>query len=387
MAEQVDRTQDYLLVGGGLQNCLIALLLLHRDPDTRMSLLERGPVLGGNHTWSFHLADVPDGCQEALAPAIQYTWEAYDVLFPALRRTVRCGYGTILSDHLHKLLVEHFAAAPNAHLMLNTPVNAVKANQVRLEDGAVLYGRTVIDARGVRASDVESGAGYQKFVGLELELERPGPYFHPVLMDARVPQIGGFRFFYVLPFSPKRVLVEDTRFSDEPSLDVEGLRRAVLDYAKEKGLAVKDVVRMESGVLPMPYATKRDWPSMAPLQAGYAGGFLHPATGYSFPVALRLAQLIADKAPAPPTDSEWANFLRKHQQQYRFASFLNRLLFTAYAPEQRFHIFQRFYHLSEPVIERFYRLEMTGRDRARIFLGRPPRGFSFRRLLEGAPKS
>jgi lycopene beta-cyclase len=104
-------------------------------------------------------------------------------------------------------------------------------------------------------------------------------------------------------------------------------------------------------------------------------------------VALRLARHIADRAPETPFDATWPEFLRAHQQQYRFAAFLNRLLFTAYMPAQRYHIFQRFYHLPEPVIERFYRLEMTGRDKARIFLGRPPRGFSFRRLLEGAPKS
>ena len=144
---------------------------------------------------------------------------------------------------------------------------------------------------------------------------------------------------------------------------------------------------MESGVLPMPYSTKPDWTRSNPLTAGYAGGFLHPATGYSFPVAVRLAQYIADRAPSPTLGEDWTAFLGKHQQQYRFASFLNRLLFTAYPPDQRFHVFQRFYHLPEAVIERFYRLEMTRRDRARIFIGRPPRGFSFRRLLEGAPKS
>lgn len=387
MVESDARPQDYLLVGGGLQNGLLALLLLHRDPHARISLIEQAATLGGNHTWSFHQSDVPADCAEALAPLIQYTWDRYDVCFPSLRRTVRCGYASILSEHLHAVLMARFAAAPNAELRLNTTVDAVAHDSVTLANGTVLRGHTVIDARGRGAGTVDGGTGYQKFVGLDLQLERPGPFTHPVLMDARVQQRDGFRFFYVLPFAPDRVLVEDTRFSDRPNLDVAELRHAVLRYAEEQGLAIREILRTEQGVLPMPWSASPACAVSPPLVAGYAGGFLHPATGYSFPVALRLARHIADRAPETPFDAAWPEFLRAHQQQYRFAAFLNRLLFTAYAPAQRYHIIQRFYHLPEPVIERFYRLDMTGRDKARIFLGRPPRGFSFRRLLEGAPKS
>jgi len=50
---------DYLLVGGGLQSALIALALLQREPTPSIAVVEREPLLGGNHTWCFHAADVP----------------------------------------------------------------------------------------------------------------------------------------------------------------------------------------------------------------------------------------------------------------------------------------------------------------------------------------
>ena len=56
---------DYILVGGGLQNALIALLLAERRPGTTLALLEREERLGGNHTWSFHDTDVAGAARDA----------------------------------------------------------------------------------------------------------------------------------------------------------------------------------------------------------------------------------------------------------------------------------------------------------------------------------
>jgi lycopene beta-cyclase len=62
------------------------------------------------------------------------------------------------------------------------------------------------------------------------------------------------------------------------------------------------------------------------------------------------------------------------------------MLFGAFAPQERYHVLERFYRLPESTIRRFYALETLAMDRARILCGRPPRGFSLRRLLaSGAP--
>ncbi len=385
VANPAAHTFDYLLAGGGLQNGLIAWLLLKRDPMARVALIEVGDCLGGNHTWSYHATDVPKAHEEELTPLAQYAWSAYQVHFPRYVRHVKLGYRSLHSSHLDQLLRRQFLRSPNARLLLSTRAAEVHGDHVVLESGEILYGRTVIDARGPMIDASANGStGYQKFVGLELQLNAPGPARVPILMDACVPQEDGFRFFYVLPYMPDRVLIEDTRFSDCPDLDVAALEASVLTYAAELGYDVKSVIRRESGVLPMPWIARRDWPRTMPLVAGYGGGFIHPATGYSFPVALRVALHVAAAAPGSPFGPEWDQLVARHQQQYRFAAFLNRLLFTAYEPENRYHIFKRFYHQPEETIARFYRLALDRADMARMFTGRPPRGFSVKRLVKGA---
>jgi lycopene beta-cyclase len=45
------------------------------------------------------------------------------------------------------------------------------------------------------------------------------------------------------------------------------------------------------------------------------------------------------------------------------------------------NVFERFYRMPETVIGRFYALALTRFDRARLLIGRPPRGFSLRSTL------
>jgi len=378
-------TFDHLLVGGGLQNGLIAWLLLQRDPAARVALIEAEDCIGGNHTWSFHATDVPEHVQELVAPLAQHSWHEYQVHFPGIIRHVHLGYRSLHSGHLDRLLRTQFSSAPNARLLLSSNVTEVHSDRVMLATGTELYGRTVIDARGpVLDSTPKVRAGYQKFVGMELSLAAPARTPSPILMDACVPQEDGFRFFYVLPFSPDRVLIEDTRFSEDPTLDHAALETGIFQYAHERGYEVGHVLRRESGVLPMPYVARSAWSRAMPLAVGYGGGFMHPATGYSFPVALRVALHVAECAPESPLGAGWDNLVRRHRTQYRFATFLNRLLFTAYSPEDRYHIFQQFYQQPDAAIGRFYRLELERSDMARMFTGTPPRGFSIKRMVEGA---
>lgn len=376
---------DHLLVGGGLQNGLIAWLLLQRDPGAKVALIEAGDCIGGNHTWSYHATDVPEHVQELVAPLAQHVWDEYQVHFPGIIRHVRLGYRSLHSSHLDRLLRMQFTSAPNARMLLSSTVSEVHSDRVVLASGTELYGRTIIDARGP-SLNASPGVrtGYQKFVGLELSLAAPPRTRSPILMDACVPQEDGFRFFYVLPFASDRVLIEDTRFSEDSALDQADLEEGILHYARARGYDVNQILRRESGVLPMPYVSRSAWSRAMPLAAGYGGGFMHPATGYSFPVALRVALHVAACAPESPLGAGWDNLLRRHRTQYRFATFLNRLLFTAYSPEDRYHIFQQFYQQSDAAIARFYRLELERSDMARMFTGAPPRGFSIKRMVEGA---
>ena len=64
-------------------------------------------------------------------------------------------------------------------------------------------------------------------MGQELELESNHGLEQPILMDATVPQVGGFRFVYVLPWTASSVLVEDTLYTDTPVIDHVTCRQAI----------------------------------------------------------------------------------------------------------------------------------------------------------------
>jgi len=369
---------DYVLVGGGLQNALLTLALQDRQPAASIALVERGSRLAGNHTWSFHAGDVPPASLGWLEALVAHRWPACEVRFPGLSRTLTHGYATIPSTRVDAVVRERLAG-PRSRLLTGAEVVEVRAHEVRLADDRRIEGALVVDARGPDAPPTTSGRmGFQKFLGLELELARPAGLSRPLIMDGTVPQIDGFHFAYVLPLAADRLLVEDTYFSDSPSLDHDALRARVRQYAGGHGFEVARVLREETGVLPMPWGGPLPRPSASPLVAGYQGGWFHPATGYSLPVAVRLAERVASVLPGAPLGPALLDLARRHRGQARYARLLNWLLFCAYPPGERWHILERFYRLPEPTIERFYALQMTGADRARLLLGRPPRGFSVR---------
>lgn len=381
-----------VLVGAGLQNALIALAALDARPDQRVVVLERAERACGNHTWCFHESDVPVPLRGLVSGLTAHQWPSYDVRFPERSRRVEIGYACMESRALAEILDARLAAAPNGLLRTGADVRAVDARGVTLASGERVEGDLVVDARGP-SREPDAKAGYQKFLGVELAVDAPHGLERPLLMDATLEQVDGFRFLYVLPLGPSRLLVEDTVFSASPTLDVPAWRTRVLDEARARGWLASGptpevVVREEHGVLPMPWSgSGPEVQDAGPLRAGYQGRWFHPATGYSAPLAMRLAALIQrhlDRPSALFGSEDYRRLVRHERRQTRFARFLNRLLFTGVEPDTRWTVFDRFYTHPEAVISRFYACALTPGDRVRMLVGRPPRGFSVRHALAGS---
>lgn len=367
---------DLVIAGGGLQAALVALAAHARAPAARVAIVERGATLGGNHTWCFHDTDVTPAIAGWLAPLVGARWQGHDVAFPRYRRTLAGGYAAIASAD-----VDRVVRAIGATVITGARVDDVAAGAVTLADGRTLAADWAIDARGpdrLAAGD----AGYQKFVGLELALAGPHGLTRPMLMDACVAQRDGFRFLYVLPLAPDRLLVEDTRFSDRPFLDVAAVAADAQAYADEHGWR-GEVVRREHGVLPMPFDCAVTPPRPGLIVAGYQGGWLHPVTGYSLPTAARLADALAVGLATDDVAGAVARAAAAQADQLAFANRMTSMMFRWFAPDRRREALAHFYRLPADVIARFYALALTRGDRARLFLRRPPRGLSWRAIVGG----
>ena len=373
---------DHVIVGGGLQGCLLVHALAHHRPGARVVLIERGSDLCGNHTWSFHESDVPQPARVWFDPLVAHRWPGYLVRFPGLSRRVGIPYATISSAGLraatHRLAVEAGRQAGRGGLVIRSgeACEIVSPTQVRLGDGSLIDGATVVDCRGRAASPGQPrGAGYQSFIGHEFRLARRWPATEPTVMDVREDQACGFEFLYELPFGPDRVLLEYTRFSEEPTCDESRAETLIAARLAEAGVDATERVRTERGCLPMPYAA----PARAPVVSvagGYAGGWYHAATGYSMPLAARFADIVARAAPERVA-ADLAAAAADDSLRRGFTRFLNRLLFCLVTPRDRWKIFRRFYGvLSEDRIARFYAHRFTVTDAARIVIGRPPSGLA-----------
>ena len=336
-------------------------------------MLEAGERLGGNHTWSFHDTDISAEARAWVQPFIAHSWTEQQVRFPKHSRMLAAGYNTIFSETLHKAA----SALLQDCVSFSTRVQSVEPTHVELAGGEILRAPCVIDARGLGRVDGLTIA-YQKFVGLEVRFDKPHGQDHPIIMDATVPQRDGYRFIYTLPFTADRMLIEDTYYSDTPALDVPGLRELCLAYARNRGWSVAEVLREEQGVLPI--VLSGDLEAVLQRKAngvpglGLRAGFFHHTTSYSFPFAVRCADAIAamDSLKSDALDRAIQKWARQHWQDQRFFRLLNRMLFWAAKPDQRYRVLERFYELRQPLIERFYSSSLTTADQARILMGWPP---------------
>lgn len=362
---------DVVIAGGGLAGGLIALRLKARDPALKVIVLEAGATLGGVHTWSHFATDVSADIDAWLAPLIVYRWDGYEVRFPDHRRTLTTPYRSVTSERFHAVV----SAALGEDAWTCAAVAGLAADHVTLADGRVVGAPCVIDARGPRETP-HLALGWQKFVGVEVELTAPHGLTRPIIMDATVDQLDGYRFLYSLPFSPTRLLIEDTRYSDGGDLDVPALRQAVVDYAAAQCWTIAEVVREEIGVLPIALGGDIDahWRETSLPQAGLRAALFQPITGYSLPDAARLADEIA-ALPALTTATVRACVEARSRQRWAERAYyrlLNRMLFKAARPGRRYVVLQRFYRLGQGLVERFYAARITLADKARILIGKPP---------------
>lgn len=358
-----------VIVGGGLAGSLAAWRLHAVRADLTVTLIEAGPALGGNHTWSCHATDLAAASHAWLAPLITHRWPRHEVAFPSRRRTIAHDYCSMTSARLHEVV----SAAIGSCLRLDTAVDAVTPTSVRLSAGEVIDGAVVIDARG--AAPVPVPLGWQTFLGQEVVCAAPHGVVHPMLMDATVPQDGAFKFIYLLPWSPDRLLIEDTAYADTPGVDAPAARLAIEHYAAARGWQVREVAREETGSLPIPLGGHIDafWEGDV-ARIGMRAGLFHPTTGYSLPDAVTTTEQLARLDPFTPERvySEMRQLATRRWHERGFFRLLNRWLFRAARPEERGRILEQFYGRPADLIARFYGARLSAGDRLRLVAGRPP---------------
>ena len=365
------RRTSLLLAGGGLANGLMAYRLAQKRPEISVRLVESGDRLGGNHTWSYFDTDV-GSAGDWIDIFVAKSWSAYEVRFPKRRRRIANAYRSITSGRFHEVLT----AKLGDRVVLNSRIETLGPDWVDLADGRRLTADLVVDGRGPAAAP-DLILGYQKFIGQTVRLALAHGLDAPIIMDATVDQLDGYRFLYVLPWDTHTLLIEDTRYTDSADLDRDGLRRGIADYASSQGWRIEAVLDEEEGVLPVAMGgdIEAHWRrAECCALSGLRAALFHPTTGYSLPDAAALADAICG---LPTIDAPSVEGLIRERsirlwRERAFFRLLNRMLFQAARPDERYRVLERFYGLPEALIARFYAARLTGLDKLRLLSGKPP---------------
>lgn len=369
MTAPADIACDIAIVGGGLAGGLAALALAKQRPDLDVRLVEGGAI-GGNHVWSWFDSDIAPEHRWILEPLAAHHWDGYDIIFPAHRRTLNTGYnstsGTALDSAVRAALGDARVIGVKAEMLAPT--------RLVLADQRSITARHILDARGSGDFSMLE-CGWQKFVGQRLTVAGGHGLARPVVMDATVDQLDGYRFVYCLPFDAETVFVEDTYYSDTRAIDLPQLRQRIADYAAARDWQVSAIDGEEMGALPVVMAGDFDalWPADDNVaRIGVRAGVFQATTGYSLPDAVRFAALLVAAIDAPDLPARLRAFAVEAWRRQRFYRMLDTMLFRASEPAQRYRILQRFYRLQPALIERFYAGQSTSADKLRILSGKPP---------------
>jgi lycopene beta-cyclase len=278
---------DIIIGGGGAAGLSLAYQLINSSlRDRTILLIDKGGKTQNDRTWAFW-SDAPTPFE----PIVYRSWDQLQLSDDDREQRIDLKgyrYQMIRGIDFYRFVRAALEACPNVTLLqaaVDRIVDGPDLAQVIV--GPQTYQATWVFDSIFRPSEI-GGDERRQYLQLHFkgwEIETAADTFRPeaaTLMDFRTPQGGETRFFYVLPFSPRRALVEFTAFSDD-RFSHEAYAEALRAYLAE-ALGIDDyrIVGEEQGVIP---STDHPFPrrtGQRVMTIGTKGGRVKPTTGYAF---------------------------------------------------------------------------------------------------------
>lgn len=282
---------DLIIIGGGCAGLSLALRLARLGLAAPKTLvLERRSAYSNDRTWCFWSKE-----HELYPNLVQHCWKQMSVQAEGRRIVMDCAgtpYQMIPAASFYAHALEEINKSTQVSILMDTHfvVDPAKVNQNwEIETRASSYrSRYVIDTRPPRNPAASDSILWQSFLGQEIECEEA--VFEPQTVDlmnfmpsdsASPPKSSRAVFSYLLPFSPRRALIEATVFSaqrEQP--DLQNLLNCAV-YRQTRGAAYR-IVRSESGLLPMGGEAILDTQDPSYIRVGLHSGGARASTGYAF---------------------------------------------------------------------------------------------------------
>jgi len=365
------KTYDYIIAGAGAAGLSLAYYMAQTTLKSRsVLLLDMDAKRSNDRTWCFWAPGAT-----AHDDIVCHKWKNLYFNGDQWQRGGELGalsYQMIRGADFYDKMRQELGRSPSFEFRQEKVLSIVDCGEgAKVETANASYWAPVVFNSCLRPKvSPQPGTHFllQHFTGWWIETAED--QFDPrsgILMDFRTPQYGSARFFYLLPISKRRALVEYTIFSPE-KLQPHHYEEALQKYLKEQcGLNNYRVYERESGAIPMTDKVMPSKYSKYTVNIGTFGGAVKPTTGYAFQNIQRQAkQLVAQMEAGEALDS-------RLPQQPRFR-FYDRLLLNIlqHFGEEAKGIFCRLFRYSSmPHILRFLEEKTHLWQEVRIFATLP----------------
>ena len=261
------REFDYIIIGGGCAGLSLAyeLEIHEKFKNKTLAIIEPRNDYIRDKTWSFWKVAAHN-----FEDCVKHSWRNFSINIPSQTKYIECDnfpYQSIDSSLFYQKIINTLKKNTNIHFFKNL-------NEISNENSFVFNS----------VSDVSDSKNdlWQHFSGIEIEINKDifdDQIFN--LMDFDCDQRDSVHFFYTLPFSKKKALVETTWISNLNHPSNQDYSTQLEDYIKNK-LKIKnyEIKFKETGAIPLFHP--KNIKKINQMEIGTAGGMTRLSTGYTF---------------------------------------------------------------------------------------------------------
>tara|TARA_B100001057_G_scaffold9171_1_gene8403 strand:+ start:1024 stop:2091 length:1068 start_codon:yes stop_codon:yes gene_type:complete len=258
---------DYIIIGGGCAGLSLAYELeIHEKLKNKtLAIIEPRVEYKRDKTWSFWKMS-----SHNFEDCIKKSWSNFTVNIPEFTNHLQCEnypYQSIDSGLFYKKI--------NTKLKENKNIFFFKdLKEINLKNSFIF--------NSVPSIKKNHSNIWQHFCGVEIETKNN--FFDEEifnLMDFDCEQRESVHFFYTLPFSKNKALIETTWLSKMNDNSQKDYDKQIKDYI-ENHLNLKDykIIYKEEGAIPLFYPSNKKEKNK--INIGTAGGMTRLSTGYTF---------------------------------------------------------------------------------------------------------
>ena len=256
---------DYIIVGGGCAGLSLAYELdIHQKlNDKTLAIVEPRSEYKRDKTWSFWKVS-PHNFDDC----VKKSWKEFSIKTPSNSKIIKCEdfpYQSIDSGLFYEKI--------NSKLEKNKNIKFFKnIKELNTGDAFIFNSLPSFESNKFNL--------WQHFHGIEIETEKD--FFNDNildLMDFDCDQRNNVHFFYVLPLSKNKAMIETTWLSKEDK-SLKDYDSQIRNYINKLGLKDFKINFREEGAIPLFYPLNKKENNK--INIGTAGGMTRLSTGYTF---------------------------------------------------------------------------------------------------------